>query len=244
MLTLDRLFPDPREQVDAADAHAHPTGTTGPWLRANMVSSLDGAAALDGRVGALTGPADQVLLQVLRSLCDVLLVGAGTVRAEGYGPVRVLPELQGRRGADQLAAPRLAVVSRSLDVDLASRAFTAAPERPMVVTCADADPSRVAAAREVAEVLVAGESDVDLVSVVDQLAEQGLPRILSEGGPRLLGDLFAAGLVDELCLAVSPVVTGGSATRVTAGPPLSPPTAMNLAAVHARDGYLFLRHTR
>lgn len=245
MLTLDRLLPGPPSEVDAADAYAHRVGGGGGvHLRANMVSSLDGAAALDGRVGSLTGPADQVLLKVLRSLCDVLLVGAGTVRAEGYGPVGVLPELRVRRGADQLPAPRLAVVTRGLDVDLGSSAFTGAEERPLVVTCDAADRDRVAAAREVADVLVAGDADVDLGSVVDQLAEQGLARILSEGGPRLLGDLFAAGLVDELCLAVSPVVTGGRATRITAGTPVSPPTPMTLGAVHERDGYLFLRYTR
>ena len=245
MLTLDRLLPAPAEEVDAAAAYAYPDLRRGQvHLRANMVASIDGAAALEGRVGALTGPADQLLLRVLRSLSDVLLVGAGTVRAEGYGPVRTHPALRDHRLPDQLAAPRLAVVTRTLDVDLGSPAFTEAPERPLVVTAAAADPARRAAAGEVADVVVAGEGSVDLGVAVDRLRERGLPRILSEGGPQVLGGLFAAGLVDELCLAVSPVVAGGAGSRITAGPALTPPRPLMPAAAYERDGFLFLRYLR
>ena len=112
---------------------------------------------------ALTGPADQRLLVLLRSLCDVLLVGAGTVRAEGYGPVDALPALADvRRAAGQQAAPRLAVLTRNIELDLASAAFTEAKARPIVVTTEAADPARVREAEQVADVLVAGERTVDL----------------------------------------------------------------------------------
>jgi riboflavin biosynthesis pyrimidine reductase len=244
MLMLNQFLPGPTQQVDAALAYAYPT-TGERHLRVNMVSSVDGAAAVDGRVGTLTGPADQELLRILRSLCDVLLVGAGTVRAEGYGPVTTLPELrQARRDRGQLPSPRLAVLSRSISVDLRSGAFTNAVERPMVITTELADPARVRAATEVADVVVAGERDVDLGLATDLLVERGLPRMLSEGGPQVLSELYAHGLVDELCLALSPLVTCGAATRVTAGPALPTPLPLHLAGVLEAEEFLFLRYTR
>lgn len=244
MLMLNRLRPGPVEEVAAAAAYAYPTDGR-RHLRANMVSSVDGAAALEGKVGALTGPADQQLLLTLRSLCDVLIVGAATVRAEGYGPVKVQPELQAaRHEAGQLVAPRLAVLSRAIDVDLGSRAFTAAVERPIILTTELADRERVRAAEEVAEVLVVGEEAVDLRLAADVLAEKGLTRMLTEGGPSVLANLYAQHLVDELCLAIAPLVTCGDYTRVTSGPALTSPQPVELTAVLEKDDFLFLRYTR
>lgn len=244
MLMLNRLRPGPLEQVEAWAAYAYPT-TGETYLRANMVSSVDGAAALEGKVGALTGPADQQLLLLLRSLSDVLIVGAGTVRAEGYGPAKALPEFHAaRREAGQLAAPRLAVLSRTIDVDLGSRAFTEAIERPIILTTELAHAEQVRAAREVAEVIVVGEERVDVRRASTALAEQGLRRMLTEGGPSLLADLYAHDLVDELCLAISPLIACGHFTRVTSGPPLPSPYPVRLEAVLERDGFLFLRYTR
>lgn len=243
MLTLNQLFPAEEAEVDAVSEYAYPPARR--WLRVNMVSSVDGAAVLEGRVGALTGPADQELLVLLRSLCDVLIVGAGTLRAEGYGPVRATRSLADvRREAGQLPHPRLAVLTRSLNVDLDSRAFTEAPERPIVVTTDRADPDRRRAAAEVADVVVAGEHDVDLSLALERLEGAGMQRMLSEGGPHTLGELYAADLVDELCLAVSPVVAGGVESRITAGPPLPELRSVQLAAALEQDGFLFLRYTR
>ncbi len=243
MLILNRLSPAPVGEVEAAQVYAYPS-SDGRYLRVNMVSSLDGAAELAGRVGALTGPADQQLLLELRSLCDVLLVGAGTVRAEGYGPLRTVAELADRRRDEgQLAAPRLAVVSRTIDVDLGSSAFTEAVERPLVITTELADPERVRQARHVAEVLVAGERTVDMGLAAQLLLEQGLRRMLCEGGPHLLAELYAADLVDELCLALSPLVACGEGSRLTAGAALSQPLRVRLASVLEREEYLFLRYT-
>lgn len=243
ILTLDQLFPTPVADVDAAAAYSHPA-PAGGHLRANMVASVDGAAALDGRIGALTGPADFELLVLLRSLCDVLLVGAATVRAEGYGPVRSRAALAGvRRENGQLPSPRLAVVTRGIDLDLTSPAFTEAPERPIIITT-EAAGERLTEARAVAEVLVTGETSVDLRSAREQLVGLGLARILSEGGPRVLAELYADDLVDELCLAVSPIVTGGYGPRLTDGPALPVPRALRLALACERDGFLFLRYAR
>ncbi|MFS3127955.1 pyrimidine reductase family protein [Nocardioides sp. Bht2] len=242
MLTLQRLLPGP-DQLDALDAYQLPPQ---PYLRANMVSSVDGAATMGGRVGTLTGAADQVLLRVLRSLADVLLVGAGTVRGEGYGPVRCAPEAAAKRAeAGQLPAARLAVVTHQVDLDLTSTAFTEAPVRPIVITCGAAPQEKVDAAAEVADVIVAGDDQVDLPAAVRRLYELGLPRILSEGGPRLLADLFAADLVDELCWAVSPlVVGGGSESRITNGALLDEPMQLRLGTIYEVDDYLFLRYHR
>ncbi len=243
MLTLNQLFPADAAEVDALTAYAYPP--TGRWVRVNMVSSVDGAAVLEGRVGALTGPADQQLLVLLRSLSDVLLVGAGTLRAEGYGPVRASRSLADvRRDSGQLPHPRLAVLTRSVAVDLASRAFTEAPERPIVITTEQADPHRRRAAAEVADVVVAGEHDVDLPLALERLEGDGMRRMLSEGGPHTLGELYAEDLVDELCLAVSPVVTGGTEPRITAGPPLPDLLPVRLAAALEQEGFLFLRYRR
>lgn len=241
---LQRLHPQPAASVDAADAYALPDGGR-RHLRVNMVSSVDGAATVDGRVGVLSSSADQQLLSLLRSLCDVLLVGAGTVRAEGYGPVTLSEEWQRSRvAAGRLPNPRLAVLTRSIDVDLTSSVFTDATERPLVVTTESADPGRRRAAEEVADVVVAGEQRVALASALDALAGRGLPRILSEGGPQVLAEMFTADLVDELCLAVAPTVTCGHETRITRGPALTEPVGLSLGHVLEQDGFLFLRYTR
>lgn len=241
-MNMNRLHPGATEEVDTLDAYAVPDG---PHLRVNMVASVDGAAAVDGRVGVLSGTADQVLLHELRTLCDVLLVGAGTVRAEGYGPIRLGEEDQDRRIAAGLAPlPRLAVLTRGLDLDLAAPVFTRATVRPLVITTERASAARQQEARAVADVLVAGEESVDLASALGTLREHGLARVLSEGGPHVLAEMFAASLVDELCLAIAPVVTAGNELRITAGPALAVPKQLRLEQVLERDEFLFLRYTR
>ena len=243
-LTLNRLLPLPAGETDAAEAYAHPA-EEGPHLRVNMVSSIDGSATLAGRVGTLTGPADQRLLLLLRALADVLVVGAGTLRAEGYGPLNVDPALAELRAeAGQSPAPRLVVPTRSLSLDLGGPAFAEALEPPLVFTTAQAPEERVRAARAVAEVVVLGDTSVDLPACVEHLAGLGATRILCEGGPSLLAELLGDDLVDELCLAIAPVVTCGRESRITAGRPLAAPKAMQLAQVAEKEEFLFLRYAR
>ena len=243
-LVLNRLRPGPCEEVDAVSAYAYPGGEQ-HHLRVNMVSSVDGAATLEGRVGTLTGPADQRLLVLLRALADVLVVGAGTIRAEGYGPLTVGEDLMPlREQAGQSPAPRLVVPTRSLDLDLDGAAFTEAVEPPLVVTTRHAPSERVRAAESVAEVVVLGDDVVDLTAMVDLLAERGARRMLCEGGPALLAGLLAEDLVDELCLAVAPVVTCGAESRITAGPALAAPRHLTLTQASERDDFLFLRYAR
>lgn len=234
---MRRLLPDPADGVDLDDAYA-----TGPGLqvRANMVASADGAAALHGRSAGLSGPADRQVLSVLRGLADVVLVGAGTVRAEGYGPVRPSAERRARRRAAGLTeVPPIAVVSARLDLDPGGDFFARAEARPLVVTVADADARPF---RGHADVVVAGDTALDVPTALDALADRGLTRVLCEGGPRLLGALLAADRLDELCLTLSPLLAGGSAPRITGHAELPNPARLTVRHLLEQDGYLFVRY--
>ncbi|GAA2242803.1 MULTISPECIES: pyrimidine reductase family protein [Kitasatospora] len=220
-----------------------------PWVRACMVSALDGAAVWRGRSGGLSGPADAELLGVLRALADAVLVGAGTARSEGYGPAEVHPELvRARSAAGQEPAPAIAVVSARLDLDPASDLFArpaASPgARTMVITARRAPAAARRALERVAEVVVAGEEQVEPSLLMRELTARGLCRVHCEGGPRLLGRLWAAGLLDELCLTVSPLLTAGESPRILDQRGAADRTRMVLAAVLEEDGFLFTRYTR
>ena len=198
--------------VDLETAYRYPALHAGAcWLRANMISTVDGAA-VDGRGGSrgLSGPADRQVLSTLRRLADVVVVGAGTVRADpaAYRPVRPSPEIRQRRlAAGQAEAPVIAIVTAGLDLDLAGEPFR--DGRPLLFVAAGTPSGRVTRAREVADIVVAGAGPrPDPAAMVQELVERGLPRILCEGGPQLLGSIAAAGLLDELCLTLSPTLAG------------------------------------
>jgi riboflavin biosynthesis pyrimidine reductase len=188
----------------------------GPWVRFNFVASLDGASTYAGRSGTLGDEVDQRVFLLLRRLADVLVVGAGTIRAEGYGGELLSVESQAWRLARGMSAhPPVAVVSASLDLDPGSAFFTAAPVRPIVLTSAASPATRRRALEPVADVLDAGTTRVEPARVVEALAARGYEQIHSEGGPFLFGSFQAAGLVDELCLTISPVLAGGTAKRIS-----------------------------
>ena len=216
------------------------------WVTAHMVAGLDGCAAVQGRVGALSTAPDKALFADMRTLADVVLVGARTVREEGYGPVRLSERRRAARVAEGLVEnPPLAVVSRSLDLDWDGPAFAEAPaDQPtIVVTCSAAPADRLARARKVADVLVAGEESVDVDDLMAQLAARGLRRVLCEGGPSWLGELVVAGQVDELCLTIAPMM-GGDPLPVAVFPPGAPLTGFTLQHVLREDDTLFLRYER
>ena len=237
------IFPLPGEELDLlglAEVYACPRER---WLRANFVASADGAAYLHGRSTALSSPDDKRIFGVLRALADVVLVGAGTARVEEYKPAFRRPSLASlREGRPE--TPAIALVTRRLDLDLAAPLFTETPPdaRTIVITCAASDDKLRAETAKVADVIVAGEETVDLGEALRALEDRGLGRVLCEGGPHLLGDLTAAGLLDELCLSFSPMLAGPGADRIIAGPP-SPARRIKLAHVLAgADGFLFLRY--
>ncbi len=224
--------------------YAYPAQPAQPWVRANMVTSVDGAVTVEGRARGLSGDADRRLFGLLRGLADVVLVGAGTARIEGYGPAVVRPEYaQVRAAHGQLPAPRIAVVSGSADLDPESALFTDARPRTLVFTTATAPAAHRARLSMVAEVRVVGEQQVDLKRVVATLVELGLPRLLCEGGPHLLGSMAAQGQVDEFAVSYSPILAGGEAGRIVAGPTMSP-MPLQLVGLIESDDFLFARYVR
>lgn len=227
-----------------ADAYAYPA-TDGPWLRANMVSTLDGAAQHDGRSQPISGEADMRIFGTLRGLADVVVAGAETVRQEGYRPARARDAFAARRAAaGQGPAPAVAVVSGSLDLDFSLPLFVSPLVPTLVLTGAGAPADRIAEAREAgADVVFAGEgARVDPARAVRELADRGLKRILTEGGPRLLGQFVAAGVLDEICLTLAPLLTAGDAQRIADGPSVAVPERFTLAAMLEENGFLFTRY--
>ncbi|GAA4458992.1 pyrimidine reductase family protein [Phytohabitans houttuyneae] len=216
----------------------------GRVVRVNFVTSVDGAVELDGFSEGLSGVPDKRVFGLLRMLCDGLVVGAGTLRHEGYRAVRLNEERRAWRRAHGLAEyPTLVVVTGSLDLNPGQAAFADAPVRPIVITHGRAPADRREMISGVAEVLTVGDEAVDLTEALARLRERGLDHLLSEGGPQLFGSLAAADLVDDVCLTVSPLLTGPGAGRITAGP-ASPPKGMALRHVLESEGSLFLRYTR
>ncbi|TFD61448.1 pyrimidine reductase family protein [Cryobacterium suzukii] len=215
-----------------------------PRVRVNFISSLDGAATHDGLSGGLGNADDKIVFDTLRLLTDVIVVGAGTVRAEGYGGIRVSADDAAWRMEEGLAdQPPLAIVSGRLDLDPGHPVFTDAATRPLVVTHAGSPSDRRAALAKVADVLVCGDDAIDPRMMVAAFAARGLPQILCEGGPHLFGSLIEAGSVDELCLSLSPVLEGNSAGRISVG--ASDATrAMELLHVLRAGDMLFLRYAR
>ncbi len=245
---MRRLWPDPGEVDDvaafvAAEERAAPDHR--PWLLVNMVASLDGAITVDGRSGGLAGPADKEMFTALRAVADVVLAGAGTVRAEGYGPPKA-PEATraARRARGQAEIPRIATVSRSLYLDVTTRFFTEADQLPIVITCGASDDERRAELAEVAEVIVVGDDTVDLEAALAELRQRGLAIVTCEGGPSLNGELLAADLVDEWAFTISPLLVGGESRRASRGVLAPDPRRMRLDRVLEEDDFLLTRWVR
>ncbi len=218
------------------------------WLRANMVSSADGAAWLNGRSGGLSGPADRMLFTVLRSLTDVILVGAGTARTEHYRPVRA-DELWAELRPPGAPVPAIAVVSARLRLGPDSQllAGAAAGAQTIVITAASAPADRKAAIAGQARIIEAGQQRVDIVAAVAELNRIGYNHILTEGGPTLLGEIANGGLLDELCLTTSPVLAAGSASRIVNAPTSATDGTtcrLSLRHVLADESFLFSRYVR
>jgi len=226
---MRRLLPDPADDVDLRTAYAAPAGR---HVRVNFAASVDGAVTVDGRSRGLSSDADRELFHLLRAMSDVVLVGAGTVRAENYG---------GARPGDRRTPP-VAVVTRSLDLDPNARLFTDTQVPPIVLTCASAPAERRERLAGLADVVVAGDSDVDPTAALDALAERGLDQVICEGGPHLFGWLLAAGTVDELCLTIAPLIAGGTAGRIVSGLASQVTDPVGLVHVLEDHGHLFLRY--
>jgi riboflavin biosynthesis pyrimidine reductase len=231
-------------EVDLDTAYAVPRPPDGTvFVRANFVAALDGAIALNGRSGGLGGDGDRRVFRLLRWHSDAVLVGARTAISENYGGVVVPPERRERRVAAGMAAvPPVAVVSVSLRFDPGGRLFEAAETRPLVITAERASADRRKELARVAEVVVCGDEAVTPAAALAALAERGLTRVLCEGGPALYTSIAAAGLLDELCLTVAPMLAGPGQPGITAGPAWPDPTELELLGALEEGGYLFLRY--
>ena len=199
------------EQSDA-DLDALYAAPSRPWLRVNMISTVDGAASgPDGRSGGINNAADKRVFDTLRRLCDAVVVGAGTARDEGYRDVSKPIVLVSRRG------------------EVPQRLRDAPRGAVRLATCASAEHLEESRAILGAEhVHVLGEDRVDLAELKSTLADAGLTNLLSEGGPQLFRDLLAQGVVDELDLTMVPRLLGGEYLRITRGSPVDLPLSLGL----------------
>jgi riboflavin biosynthesis pyrimidine reductase len=236
------IFPSTGLELDdlgLAERYAYPRDR---WLRANFVTSPDGAAYVNGRSEGLSSDGDKRIFGVLRALADVVLVGARTARLEEYKPARRREDLAPLR-TGRPATATIALASRTLDLDLSGPLFTDTPPdaRTIVITCASSPADLRAEAAKVADVIVAGTENIDLAQALETMAARGLGRVLCEGGPHLLGQVAADGLLDELSLTIGPTLAGPGAGRIIAGPEFAA-RPMTLAQVLAEDGSLFCRY--
>jgi riboflavin biosynthesis pyrimidine reductase len=196
----------------------------------NFVSTLDGRATISGSSRALGGPADLETLLSLRAAADAVLVGSGTVRAEGYG------RLVGRDRRP--SPPPLAILSRSSTIPWEAALFEAA-DQPVIIY----GPASAPEAPEVAApVEIVRLEDPTPAAALADLHARGVRTLLSEGGPHLFRALLADGLVDELCLTLAPVITGSSETGIVAGGPLPEVAHFALTSVRQAGDELLLRY--
>jgi riboflavin biosynthesis pyrimidine reductase len=246
---VQRLYPDP----GAFDLERLYTGLTLPprgptrpwWVAMCMVASVDGAASAGGLSADLGGEADRLALERLRGAGDVVLVGAATVRWEGYGPlVGTAERREDRVGRGLAAVPRLVVLTSSGDLDPASAPFTHPAQRPLVLTGTDAVAGVRRRLGDVADVAAVGNREVDMTAALVHLAGLGLTRVVCEGGPRVNRQLLADGLVDEVFVTVAPVTVAGDAPRIAHGPGPEHVEGLRLESVWHHDGDLLLRYRR
>lgn len=227
---MQQLIPEPGPVDDpaeliAADDRTPPDGR--PWVMANMVMSIDGAYSRDGRSAGLSGEADRAMFAALRTVADVVLVAAGTARAERYRRPASVP---GHGNA------RLAVVTRSARIPDDQPFLRGDGPDPIVFHPRDADTSDVPAG---VELRALGSTDVDLGAALRSLRSDGAETVLCEGGPNLLGQLVGAGLVDELFLTLAPTVVGGDRVGLVGGTgPFD--ASFDLHRVIEDDGFLLL----
>jgi riboflavin biosynthesis pyrimidine reductase len=249
-----------RDPVDGVPAlprtskDLHPLyGDPPDGIRANIVLTLDGGAAFNGKTRPISDDTDLWLLNQLRGYADVLVVGSGTVRAERYGPVRLTDEQREHRAGARYAdtPPPIAVVSARAALDRDLPVFAGTGTRPLLIT-AEKSREQAEALADLADVVIAGNDRVDPVLLLAALADRGLRRVLCEGGPTLLATFIERDLVDDMCLSLAPRFAGPQPVDAVGRPgqplasagALSRPTTLSLRHVLTNDGMLYIRYTR
>jgi riboflavin biosynthesis pyrimidine reductase len=225
---MRRLIPDPgpttvTEQLETYRPWEEPQEER-PLVGMNFVATVDGRATVEGRSGPIGSKTDTAMLVGLRSRFEAVMIGAGTMRAERYGPME----------------PLMVLVSGRLDLPWDAPLFAEAGEEVVVFTASEAEPPETAAAVEV----MRHEGAVDLREALRHLRrERGIRALLSEGGPHLHAQMQADGLVDDLFLTIAPKLSGGEAPRIIEGP-LPGVRGLELAWLLEEDGELFARYRR
>jgi riboflavin-specific deaminase-like protein len=238
---MQRLYPTPADLPDAASLETEYLAPTARHLRANFAVSIDGMVSVGGRSSPLSGPADRAAFMAMRAVTDVILVGAGTVRTENYGPVRLEDAVMARRQArGQAPIPVLAIVSNRADLEPTARVFSDGT-RPLLLTSARAAAARADLA-PLAEMLVCGDEGVDLTQGLGALRERALGRVLCEGGPTLLDSLIQSELLDELCCTTAPALVGSGHRSLTGDRAWPEPFRLRLTAALEGDGMMFARY--
>lgn len=241
---MRQLFPAADVPLDDEALDRAYGGEPAEFVRINFVASADGAATLDGRARGLGSATDQRVLRLLRDRSDGILVGAGTAKAESYRPLRDDPaRAEARTGRGLSRVPPLILVSQRLAMDPGDPIIAKAVARTVIVTCARSDPERRKALAAVTPVIIAGDETVDLRAARASLAQLGLRRLVCEGGPTLFGTALAAGIVDELCLTVAPLLAGPGAGRIVDAHLAIEPVRLRLRHLLEDDGFLFLRYS-
>ncbi|MEE6139547.1 pyrimidine reductase family protein [Mycobacterium sp. 050128] len=227
--------------------YAYPDGDM-TWVRANFITSIDGGATAEGKSGSMAGPGDRLIFFLLRELADVIVVGAGTVRIEGYsGAHASIAERQRRQARGQTEVPQLAIVTKSGRLEREMGVFTRTEVPPLVLTCTAAADETRRFLGDLAEVVDCSGRDPDKVdegALLAILRARGMRRVLTEGGPMLLGALMQRDLLDELCLTIAPFIVGGLARRIATGAGQAL-TRMDCTHLLSDDaGYLYTRYVR
>jgi riboflavin biosynthesis pyrimidine reductase len=210
-----------------------------PFVYVNMITTLDGHAAVDGRSAGIGDEADLESLLDLRTVADAVLIGTGTVRAEGYDRLVRSEERRARRRSLGLTEdPVTVLLSRRFDIPWEAGLF-AAPEQPVLIyTGVDGSPPDVAAPVEVIHL-----DDPSPAAVLADLRARDVRALLCEGGPTLFGSLLADGLCDELFLTLFPLLSGDVAEPgITAGDRFATPIAAELLWVRQAGSELLLRY--
>jgi riboflavin biosynthesis pyrimidine reductase len=221
-----RLLPGPLEDgfsaADLAAAVPAEPPADRPFVLLNMVASADGRATIEGRTAPLANRADYELFHALRDRVDAVMVGAETVRVEGYGPM------------EQLAV----VVSRTVELPVDRGLLSHAGNRVVIVTPSP-DRELPPCAATVSYI-----READLALALRRLRGLGVESIDCEGGPGLNTTLVPAGLVDELHLVIAPKLAGGrDPLTILGGETLDPPAELSLLSLHESGGYLFARYS-
>lgn len=245
-----KLFESGRQLDDSElpQLYGYPAELDGVWVRANFIASVDGGATVEGTSGTLGGPGDRFIFNMLRGLADVVVVGAGTVRIEGYSGAHLpVAQRQQRQARGQREVPQLAIVTKSGRLDRDMGVFTRTEVPPLVCTCtAVCDETRqmLAGLAEVVDCSGDDPGSVDEAALLSALEARGLLRVLTEGGPTLLGSFIERDMLDELCLTIAPYLVGGLARRIATGPG-QVQTPMRCAQVLTDDaGYLYTRYVK